>query len=107
MSEPPKITSVEKTKNPRRVEAGRKLAAISKQAKAKKAQLKAEETKDDVNPVGEYSNLAMVFAGTIVIGAIALHFSRKTKDDSGATSVNDKPEEPKPVYPKANQAKES
>ena len=32
-----KITSAEKVKDPRRVEAGRKLGAISKQAKEKKA----------------------------------------------------------------------
>ena len=82
MSEAPKITSVEKTKDPRRVEAGRKRSAISKQAKEKKAQLKAEtrEKMDSGDLQGEsqveYSGLAMVFAGILVVAAIVLHFSR-------------------------------
>ena len=42
----PKITSVEKServKDPKRVEAGRRLGALSKQAKEKKAQERAEQ----------------------------------------------------------------
>ena len=37
MSEESKITSVEKVKDPRRVEAGKRLGMISKQAKERKA----------------------------------------------------------------------
>ena len=38
MSEEHKITTVEKVKNPGRVAAGKRLAAISKEAKARKAE---------------------------------------------------------------------
>ena len=38
MSEEQKITTTEKVKNPKRVEQGRRLAAISKEAKARKAE---------------------------------------------------------------------
>ena len=37
MSEETKITAVEKTKDPKKVEAGKKLVAMSKQAKEKKS----------------------------------------------------------------------
>ena len=37
MEEEPKITTTQKVKNPGRVEAGKRLAAISKEAKARKA----------------------------------------------------------------------
>ena len=38
-----KLTTVEKVKNPKRVEQGKRLAAISMEAKARKAQLKQQE----------------------------------------------------------------
>ena len=37
MEEEPKITTTEKVKNPKRVEQGKRLAVISKEAKARKA----------------------------------------------------------------------
>ena len=85
MSEPVKITSVEKTKDPRRVEAGKKLGAISKQAKEKKAQKHAEEDMQNSvdKPCGEFSSLAAVLAA-VVIGAIVLHYkssSSPSKED--------------------------
>ena len=85
MSEPVKITSVEKTKDPRRVEAGKKLGAISKQAKEKKAQRHVEEDmqKSIDKPCGEFSSLAAVLAA-VVIGAIVLHYkssSSPSKED--------------------------
>ena len=52
MSEEPKITSVEKTKDPRRVEAGKRLAMISKQAKERKARKTAGETCETVDEWG-------------------------------------------------------
>ena len=85
MSEPVKITSFEKTKDPRRVEAGKKLGAISKQAKEKKAQRHVEEDmqKSIDKPCGEFSSLAAVLAA-VVIGAIVLHYkssSSPSKED--------------------------
>ena len=69
-----KITSVEKVKDPRRVEAGKKLAALSKQAKEKKAieRLPQKMTDDEfqipsidsVNPLAVLGVVGVV--GTIV-----------------------------------------
>ena len=52
MAEEPKITTVEKVKSPGRVAAGRRLAAISKEAKARKA---AERKKRNVPRTQIYS----------------------------------------------------
>ena len=49
MSEEPKITTTEKVKNPGRVAAGRRLAAISKEAKARKAEERRAEPKKKKN----------------------------------------------------------
>ena len=66
MSEESKITTVEKVKNPGRVAAGKRLAAISKQAKARKAEerKKAECIKN--------SNLLYVSVG--VLGVVGLGY---------------------------------
>ena len=91
MSEPVKITSFEKTKDPRRVEAGKKLGAISKQAKEKKAQRHVEEDmqKSVDKPCGEFSSLAAVLAGAVVIGAIVLHYKSSSKEPSKEPSKED------------------
>ena len=73
MSEPVKITSVEKTKDPRRVEAGKKLRAISRQAKERKV-LGVDRS--------EFSTLAAVFAAAAVIGAIAIQYRSLSKEPS-------------------------
>ena len=89
MSEPVKITSVEKTKDPRRVEAGKKLGAISRQAKERKAsearqtQKQVEEAKEG-SYIGvdksEFSTLAAVFAAAAVIGVIAIQYRSISKE---------------------------
>ena len=83
MSETPKITSVEKTKDPRRVEAGKKLGAISRQAKERKAQKQVEEAKEG-SYIGvdksEFSTLAAVFAAAAVIGVIAIQYRSISKE---------------------------
>ena len=69
-----KITSVEKTdhvKDPRRVEAGRRLAAMSKQAKDKKAvERSTQKTSIDEFQIPEVNPLALVgvvgFVGAVV-----------------------------------------
>ena len=68
--EEPKITttSVEKVKNPKRVEQGKRLAAISKEAKARKA---AERKKAEEECI-ENSNLLYVTVG--VLGAAGLGY---------------------------------
>lgn len=60
----PKITTVEKVKNPKRVEQGKRLAAISREAKARKA---AERAK--INECVDNANMLYVVVGaTAVIG---------------------------------------
>ena len=89
MSEPVKITSVEKAKDPRRVEAGKKLGAISRQAKERKGdrEEQASEAKraseaSDI-PCVELSSLAAVFVAAVVVGGIVLHYkSSQSKEVS-------------------------
>ena len=68
MSEEHKITTVEKVKNPGRVAAGKRLAAISKEAKARKA----EERKKAEAECTENSNLLYVTVG--VLGVTGLGY---------------------------------
>ena len=86
MSEEPKITSVEKTsanaKDPRRVEAGRRLGMISKQAKERKALAQAcERDKAKVKPVKNewFPNTPIgspvVGIGFVGLVALALYFA--------------------------------
>ena len=80
MSEESKITSVEKVKDPRRVEAGKRLGMISKQAKERKAlrereqsAVKAKEKNDDW-----FSNISIsspvVGVGIAGLVGLALYF---------------------------------
>ena len=58
--EKPKITTVKKVEDPKRVEAGKKLAAISKAAKERKIREKIEtENKQDSGDLG--INYGLVF----------------------------------------------
>ena len=68
MSEEPKMTAFEKVKNPGRVAAGRRLAAISKEAKARKA----EERKKAEEECTGNSNLLYVSVG--VLGVVGLGY---------------------------------
>ena len=81
MSEPVKITSVEKTKDPRRVEAGKKLGAISRQAKEKKAQRHAEEGSYVGVDKSEFSTLAAVFAAAAVTGVIVIQYKSSSSKE--------------------------
>ena len=63
MEEEHKITTVEKVKNPKRVERGKRLAAISREAKARKA---AERVKVECV---ENANMLYVVVGALgVVG---------------------------------------
>ena len=68
MSEEQKLTTTEKVKNPKRVEQGRRLAAISKEAKARKAE---ERKKLEEECTGD-ANLLYVSVG--VLGVIGLGY---------------------------------
>ena len=75
MSEESKITSVEKVKDPRRVEAGKRLGMISKQAKEKKlAQMREQEVEQNKASKAEnnwFSN-ALVSSPVVGIGFVGL-----------------------------------
>ena len=75
-----KITSVEKVKDPRRVEAGKRLGMISKQAKERKAlrereqsAVKAKEKNDDWFPNALVSS-PVVGIGFVGLVGLALYF---------------------------------
>ena len=71
-----KITSAVKTKDPRRVEAGKRLGMISKQAKEKKlAQMREASAKQSKADVGETSNWfsnTLVSSPVVSIGFVGL-----------------------------------
>ena len=91
-----KITSVEKAKDPKRVEAGKKLGAMSKQAKEKKASQRIEiEDEFKVPSFDSIDPLAVV--GVLgVVGVIVYYkyFSKKKSEDN--KSDNPTPQEEKP-----------
>ena len=104
------VTNPVKTrvKDPRRVESGRRLARISKEAKArKKAQLEAikeeeeEQSISDTEEKGDGSVVTLERVGLVVgiaVGLVSLYFmwcSRQEKDDKPEESKI--VEEPKPV----------
>ena len=81
-----KITSVEKVKDPRRVEAGKRLGMISKQAKERKAlrereqsAVKAKEKNDDwFPPIGSIGS-PVVGIGFVGLVGLALYFGYVNK----------------------------
>ena len=76
MSEGPKMTTVEKVKNPGLVAAGKRLAAISKEAKARKAE---ERKKAEAECIGNSNNLyiSVGVLGVIGLGYGVYHFRCK------------------------------
>ena len=90
-----KITSVEKVKDPKRVEAGKKLGAMSKQAKEKKAIEKLSQKIDvDEFQIPSIDPLAVV--GVIgVVGAIVYYKYFSNKD--AVVVVESKSKDPTPV----------
>ena len=78
MSEESKITSVEKTKDPRRVEAGKRLGMISKQVKERKArersEAEAKEKNNDWFPNASVSS-PVVGIGFVGLVGLALYFT--------------------------------
>ena len=91
-----KITSVEKVKDPKRVEAGKKLGAMSKQAKEKKAIEKLSQ-KIDVDEFQIPSIDPLAIVGVIgVVGAIVYYkyFSNK---DAVVVGESKSEEDPTPV----------
>ena len=97
----PKITSVKKDKDPKRVQAGKRLAAISKTARENKMRAKIEAEKSDV---GWNINYPILFGAAGAFAALgALYYRRNeyiretqrqeaTKEEEREHVVKKKPE---------------
>ena len=100
-TEPPKITSEVKVKNPLRVAQGKRLAAISREAKARKAKereasIRREEVdrcerSEKENYFPSYALLPVI--GILVVGGGYYFFQRKKKPDNNNNDNNEKPSE--------------
>ena len=96
-----KITSVEKTKDPKKVEAGKKLGAMSRQAKEKKASQKVDINEESQIPPIDPSINPLAVVGVVgVVGAIVYYkyFSvksekPKSEDPTPETSKQEKPKQ--------------
>ena len=94
--EEPKITTVEKIKNPKRVEQGKRLAGISREAKARKA---AERAK--VEECVENANMLYVVVGALgVVGlgyGVYNFFSKKEERPPPQQQVQVEQQQPKKI----------
>ena len=70
MEEEPKITTVEKVKNPGRVAQGKRLAAISKAAKARKAEERRRAGKEEECT----GNANLLYVSVGVLGVVGLGY---------------------------------
>ena len=77
--ETPKITTTKKEKDPKRLEAGKRLAAISKATKQRKMCEKIESENKQENGSGDYSiNYGLVFRILGTVAAIgSLYYTRE------------------------------
>ena len=101
-----KITSVEKVKDPKRVEAGKRLAAMSKQAKDKKAlSQKMSDDEFQIPSIESINPLALVgVVGVVGVVVYYKYFSKASEKKSeviietpeSKTSNSSKEEKPKP-----------
>ena len=97
-----KITSVEKVKDPKRVEAGKRLGAMSKQAKEKKAADKLTIDEFQTPSIDSVSPLAVV--GVVGVVGIAVYYKYfcedKTKTKTEVVKSEDTPKAEKVNPPK-------
>ena len=88
-----KITSVEKAKDPKRVEAGKKLGAMSKQAKEKKASQKIDIEDEFQTPsINSVNPLAVVG----VVGVVGVIVYYKYFNNKNVVVDEPKSEDPTP-----------
>ena len=96
MSEETKITSAEKSKDPKRIEAGKKLGAISRQAKEKKASVRKVESEFQISNLANVDPLTAI--GVVgVVGMVAYYgYYRNRKSSKNPVEAEPKDcEEPK------------
>ena len=99
--EPPKVTSEVKVKDPRRVAQGKRLAAISREAKARKARereasIRREEVdrcerSEKENYFPSYALIPMI--GILAIGGGYYFFQQRKKKQPDDNNDNEKPSE--------------
>ena len=80
MENVPKITAVKKEKDPKRVEAGKRLAAMSKNAKEKKMREKIESKHNNSSMMGSFGdvNYGLVFGFIgIAVAIVSLYYRRE------------------------------
>ena len=98
-----KITSVEKVKDPKRVEAGKKLAAMSKQAKEKKAiENLSQKMAVDEFQIPSINPLAVVG----VVGVVGVVVYYKYFNNVDTTNPKPKPVESTTVTPPPKEEKQ-
>ena len=94
-----KITSVEKVKDPKRVEAGKKLGAMSRQAKEKKASQKIDVDEFQTPSIDSINPLAVV--GVVgVVGVVVYYKYFNNKDNVVVDESKSEDSTPTPVSPK-------
>lgn len=76
-ADPPKITTVTKTKSPGRVEWGKKLAKNSAELKRQKKQNKQDEQTEN-NNVSYQNNYYLLVLGSLLIGGATLYIFFQT-----------------------------
>ena len=99
-----KITSVEKAKDPKRVEAGKKLGAMSKQAKEKKASQRIEiEDEFKVPSFDSIDPLAVV--GVLGVVGVIVYYKYFSKKKSNNPTPEPQAEQTEDSTPEPKQAK--
>ena len=97
-TEAPKITSAIKTpreKNPGRVAAGKRLAAISKEAKERKKLEREKATAGTVVKESSETNFSVVGVVVAVVSGAAVYFLTKVKSEIHVREVREVRESPK------------
>ena len=77
MSEEQRITNVVKEKDPRRVEAGKRLGAISRAAKENKARQRMESKSTEDACEEGYSMITVITGVGVLSGLVCLYFTYK------------------------------
>ena len=96
-----KITSIEKVKDPKKVEAGKRLAAVSKQAKEKKASQKMSVDEFQTPSINSINPLAVLgVVGVVGFVVYYKYFSKSKPEDLGDRSEAREPNETKVDSPK-------
>ena len=81
------VSKEPKQKDPRRVEAGKKLAQISKEAKARKKQERENAIKKEATSYGETFQTVVLVGGVVALGGLVYYFKSTTPAVTPITST--------------------